>query len=391
MLRPYREKSFFLFGPRGTGKSTWLSMAFPDALKIDLLLQDEYRYYLARPDRLRETVAGNANRTETFIIDEVQRVPDLLSVIHQLIETYPGKQFVMTGSSSRKLKRAGVDLLGGRALLQTCHPFMAAELGEDFNMMDALRFGTVPLVLDAEDKELQIRSYITLYLREEVQSEGLVRNIGSFARFLEAISFSHAALLNVAEVARECEVSRKTVEGYVEILSDLLISYALPVFAKRAKRQLVRHSKFYFFDAGVYRGIRPRGPVDSPSEIDGAALEGLVLQHLRAWNEYSGNRHGLYFWRTKSGSEVDFIVYGENCFVAIEVKNSERVYRSDLRALRAFGEDYPESLRLVVYRGTRRIMLEDVLCIPCDEFLRDLTPGDAILASQVGLRDQDTC
>ena len=374
LIRAYEGQSFFLFGPRGTGKSTWLSMAFPHALTIDLLSQDEYRYYLARPDRLRATVAGN-DKADTVIIDEIQRVPDLLSVIHQLIEAYPAKQFIMTGSSARKLRRAGVDLLGGRALLLTCHPFMATELGDDFHFMDALRFGTVPLVLDAADREAQIRSYITLYLREEVQAEGMVRNVGSFARFLEAISFSHANLLNVAEVARECEVSRKTVEGYVEILTDLLISFSLPVFAKRAKRQLVKHAKFYFFDAGVYRGIRPRGPIDTPSEIDGAALEGLVLQHLRAWNEYDGSRNGLYFWRTKSGSEVDFIVYGEACFLAIEVKNSERIDRSDLRSLKAFGEDYPESRRLALYRGSRRLMIEGIHCIPCDEFLRDLTPG----------------
>jgi len=374
LIRPPAQRSFFLFGPRGTGKSTWLSMAFPDALTIDLLSQDEYRYYLARPDRLRETIAGSPDAA-TIIIDEIQRVPDLLSVIHHLIEAYPDRQFIMTGSSSRKLKRTGADLLGGRALLQTCHPFMASELGDEFDFMDALRFGTVPLVLDAQDRETQIKAYVTLYLREEVQAEGLVRNIGSFARFLEAISFSHANLLNITAVARECEVSRKTVEGYVEILSDLLLSCSLPVFAKRAKRHLVKHAKFYFFDAGIYRGIRPRGPVDTPFEIDGAALEGLVLQHLQAWNAYDGGRHSLYFWRTKSGREVDFVVYGEACFVAIEVKNSERIDRSDLSSLRAFSEDYPECQRLALYRGSRRLMIDSILCMPCDEFLRGLTPG----------------
>lgn len=355
-------------------------MAFPEALTIDLLSQTEYHYYLAQPDRLRNTIAGN-DRSKTIIIDEIQRIPALLSVIHHLIEVYPQKQFIMTGSSARKLRRAGVDLLGGRALLQNCHPFMAAELGQDFHLEDALRFGTVPLIIDSDECDAQTRSYIALYLREEVQAEGLVRNVGSFARFLEAISFSHASLLNLAEVARECEVSRKTVEGYVEILSDLLISFSLPVFSKRAKRQLVKHAKFYFFDAGVYRGIRPRGPLDAPSEIDGAALEGLVLQHLRAWNEYGANNHNLYFWRTKSGSEVDFIVYGEEHFVAIEVKNSARIDRSDLRALKAFKDDYPECQLIALYRGQRQQLIDGILCMPCETFLKNLTPNHPLLPS----------
>ena len=165
---------------------------------------------------------------------------------------------------------------------------MAAELGDDFMLEDALKFGLVPLVLAATDRAAVLRAYLALYVREEVHMEGLVRSVGSFARFLEAISFSHASLLSVAAVARECEVSRTTVEGYVSILEDLLISVRLPVFAKRAKRQLVGHDKFYFFDAGVFRSIRPKGPLDRPAEIDGAALEGLVFQHLRAWNDYSG-------------------------------------------------------------------------------------------------------
>jgi len=352
-------------------------MQMPDALFVDLLSPEICQRFAANPDRLREMVAGNADR-RTFVLDEIQRVPALLSVVHQLIESDPQLRFILTGSSSRKLKRAGVDLLAGRALLTTCHPFMAAELGDGFSLEDALRVGLVPLVLAAEDREAVLRAYLALYVREEVQTEGLVRNMGSFARFLEAISFSHAALLSVSEVGRECAVSRTTVEGFVSIMEDLLIAVRLPVFAKRAKRQLVGHDKFYFFDAGVYRSVRPKGQLDRPEEIDGAALEGLVFQHLRAWNDYSGQRMSLHFWRTRSGSEVDFVVYGEKELVAIEVKNAAKVSGRDLQALKAFITDYPESRTVLLYRGQEQFLRDGVLCVPCERFLKALHPGQPL-------------
>ena len=371
------NRSFFLFGPRGTGKSTWLRMEMPDALFIDLLSPEICQRFIAHPEQLREVVAGNADR-KTFVLDEIQRVPALLGVVHQLIENNAELRFVLTGSSSRKLKRSGVDLLAGRALLTTCHPFMAAELGSAFTIEEALRVGMLPLVLAADDREAVLRAYLALYIREEVQQEGLVRNMGSFARFLEAISFSHASLLSVAEVARECAVSRTTVEGYVSILEDLLISIRLPVFAKRAKRQLVGHSKFYFFDAGVFRSIRPKGPLDRPGEIDGAALEGLVFQHLRAWNDHSGQRHTLHFWRTRTGSEVDFVIYGEDELAAIEVKNAASLSGRDLQALKAFSTDYPEARTLLLYRGHEQFLRDGVLCMPCERFLSALRPGQPL-------------
>ena len=350
-------------------------MQFADAHKIDLLSQDAYQSYLARPDRLREFV--DATGTGALIaIDEIQRVPELLNVVHQLMEERRGLKFILTGSSARKLRRSGADLLAGRAALVTCHPYMAAELDGQFSLSEALRFGLVPLVFEAEERQAALDAYIALYLREEVQAEGLVRNIAMFARFLEAISFSHGSLLNLAAVARECEVSRKTVEGYVEILCDLLIAHTLPVFSRRARRQLVSHNKFYVFDAGVFRAIRPRGPLDNPTEIDGLALEGLVFQHLLAWKAYSRVRHDLYFWRTRAGGEVDFVVYGEEVFCAIEVKNSRKIHRTDLRSLRSFREDYPEAQTLALYRGAEPLRIDGVLCLPCDDFLRHLRPNN---------------
>jgi predicted AAA+ superfamily ATPase len=368
---------FFLFGPRGTGKSTWLRDVFPDALVIDLLAPEVERRYGARPERLRELVAGNPKK-RVVVVDEVQRVPELLSVVHQLVETPGDTRFVLTGSSSRKLKRTGVDLLAGRAVVRTLHPFLAAELGDAFDLERALREGLVPLVWAARNPADTLAAYAGLYVREEVQAEGLVRNVGGFTRFLESVSFSHASLLNASEVARECEVSRKTVEGYLEILEDLLLSFRVPVFDKRARRRLTSRPKLFLFDAGVFRSLRPAGPLDRPEEIEGAALEGLVAQHLRAWCEYSGTDHRLYFWRTKSGVEVDFVVYGPNGIDAIEVKRTREVRSRDLRGLRAFLEDYPEARARVLHMGDERRVVDGVECVPCAEFLAGVRPGQPL-------------
>ena len=219
-----------------------------------------------------------------------------------------------------------------------------------------------------------LETYAALYIREEVQMEGIVRNIGRFSRFIEAISFSHASVLNISNVARECGVNRKIVEGYVEILEDLLLAYRIPVFEKRAHRAVAAHPKFYLFDAGVYRAIRARGPLDPMGEIEGIALEGLVGQHLRAWIHYSNGDHRLFFWRTRSGAEVDLIVYGPTAFYAIEVKNSSVLHPGDLRGLKAFRQDYPECKPLLLYRGKERLLRDDILCMPCEEFLRSLKP-----------------
>ena len=372
------KTSFFLFGPRGTGKSTWINANLKEALLVDLLSPETYRLYSARPERLRELMAGNPQK-KTVVIDEVQKVPELLDVVHQLIEREKTLRFILTGSSARKLKRTGIDLLAGRAVLKTMHPFMAAELGTAFDLDQALLLGLVPLVLNSGAPEEVLRSYATLYLREEVQMEGLVRNIGNFSRFLEAISLAHGAILNVSEVARECQVERKTVEGYISILEDLLLCFRPPVFSRRAKRNLIARAKFYFFDAGVFRSLRPAGPLDSPEEMGGNALEGLVVQHLRAWNAYSGDQHTLFFWRTKSGNEVDFVVYGPADFWALEVKNTRTIRPRDLRGLRAFKQDYPEARGCLLYRGDERVEIEDILCLPCDEFLRELVPGQPLV------------
>ena len=369
--------SCFLFGPRGTGKSTWLRHRLPDALHVDLLDPARQRSLEARPERLRDLLAGAKGRT--VVIDEIQRVPALLPVIHAALEEPAPPRFVLTGSSARKLRRGGVDLLGGRAVENTLHPFMAAELPA-FELGRALEHGLLPLAVAAPEPAATLAGYASLYLDQEVRTEGMTRNIGNFARFLEAASFSHGAQLNVAGVARECEVSRKVVASYVEILKDLLLAFTLPVFRRRAKRQTSVHEKFYLFDAGVFRALRPKGPLDRPSEIDGQALEGLVAQHLSAWIAYSRQHAKLYFWRTRSGVEVDFVVYGASGLQAFEVKNAAGVNSRDLRGLRTFREEYPEAEAALLYRGRDHLRMGGIWCVPIEDFLRRMRPARGLLA-----------
>ena len=369
-IKPEKQ-SFFLLGPRGTGKSTFIKKEYPEALYVDLLLPEVFRDYNAHPERLREAVHAQS-AGKTVVVDEVQKAPQLLEVVHSLIEEKRGTQFILTGSSARKLRKAGVNLLAGRALMKHMHPFVAAELKGLFELEKALQNGMIPLVMNSAEPMPALQAYVDLYLREEVQMEGLTRNIGNFSRFLETVSFSHGAVLNISNVARECGIERKVVEGYISVLEDLLLAFRIPVFTRRAKRAVASHPKFYFFDAGIFRILRPSGPIDSPEEKSGAALEGLVAQHLRAWIDYGRPGCRLYYWRTSSGSEVDFVIYGQDIFQAIEVKNSTTIHPQDLRGLKAFGEDYPEAKRSLIYRGREKLLRDGISIEPADQFLLGL-------------------
>ena len=368
------EGSFFLFGPRGTGKTTLLMRAEPGALVVNLLEPETHRLLLARPERLRELVLAHRS-SQDVVIDEVQRIPELLNVVHDLMESGPRRRYILTGSSARKLRRGGVDLLAGRAVVRTLHPFMGAEW-PGFELASALEVGLVPLIVDSATPADTLRAYASLYLEQEVQAEGLARDIGQFSRFLEAVSFSHASVLNVSAIAREAEVSRKTAEGFLSVLEDLLLAYRVPVFSKRAKRATAAHPKLYLFDAGVFRSLRPAGPLDRPEEIAGVALEGLVAQHLRAWIAYRDADVRLYTWRTRAGAEVDFVLYGPDGFWAVEVKHTRRVRPEDLRGLRSFRDDYPEAEAILLYRGERRLVIDDVTCVPVESFLSSLRPAN---------------
>lgn len=368
------QKSFFLFGPRGTGKSTFIQHHYPDALFIDLLFPDVLRNYLARPEFL-ENVLEAKTGVKTVVIDEVQKAPALLSVIHALIERKKGIQFILTGSSARKLKRTGSDLMAGRALRMNLHSFMAGEVAPYFKLENALQLGMLPLLAGDPQAQATLNSYVDLYLREEIFAEGLVRNLESFARFLEIASFSHGSVVNLSNISRECQVKRKTVENYMEILEELLLAYRLPIFDNRAQRDMSTHPKFYLFDAGVFTTLRPKGPLDRPEEIEGAALEGLVGQHLMAWKDYTEEKYSLSFWRTRSGSEVDFVLYGEKGLWGIEVKNTARVNSADLRGLKAFKKEYPIAKTMLLHRGKEEWMEDGILCRPCENFLLSLKPN----------------
>ncbi|MDY0298093.1 MAG: ATP-binding protein [Acidobacteriota bacterium] len=365
------EEHFFLFGPRGTGKSTLLKKNIPNSLYIDLLQPDLSRMYAARPERLLEAVHAQPEK-RVVVIDEIQKIPDLLPAVHSLIEEKQGRQFILTGSSARKLRQGGINLLGGRALQKRLHPFSAWELNEKFSLTEALETGLIPVVFSARDRNAALSAYIDLYIRQEVMMEGWTRNIGNFSRFLESISFSHGSILNLSNVSRECQVERKIVESYVTVLEDLLVARKLNVFSRRAQRQVAVRPKFYFFDTGLFRKLRPKGPLDAPGEIEGPALEGMVLQHLQAFVDNQNKELEIYFWRTRSGSEVDFILYGEELFCAIEVKNTTVVRPSDLRALKTFLCDYPRSRGMLVYRGREKLKRDHILILPCEDFLRNL-------------------
>lgn len=356
--------SFFLLGPRGTGKSTWVERAFPKALRLDLLKESTFAELAGHADRVE--ALANAQKTSTVIIDEVQKLPAILDEVHRLIEQR-GWRFILTGSSARKLRRSGANLLAGRARTLTMHPFTATELGAKFDLRRAIRFGLLPTVWTSEDPDEYLRSYAGTYLREEVQQEALVRNVASFNRFLQAASFSQGAVLNMAAVAADCGINRKTVENHFDLLEDLLLAVRIQVFRRKAARKLVSHPKFFFFDAGVYRALRPRGPLDSDADIDGAAIETLLLTSLRAENANRNLGYEIFFWRLQDGTEVDLVLYGQRGLHAFEITRSPVFRESDLKGLRAFCADYPAAKGHLYYGGTKRYRFGAIDVLPLAE------------------------
>ena len=365
-----QEASFFLFGPRSTGKSIWVQREFPSALFFDLLKASAFTKLTAQPDRLERMIPEGFS--DWVIIDGIQKIPPLLDEVHRLIERRRLK-FILTGSSARKLRRGGVNLLGGRALTLRMYPLTAAELKSDFDLKRALAHGLIPSAYTKDDPRDFLESYIQVYLQEEIAQEGLIRNIGSFTRFLESASFSQGSMLNVATVARDCAVPRKTVEGYFDILNDLQIGYRIPIFQKRAKRRTQAHSKFYFFDAGLFRVLRPVGPLEANGETLGPALETLVLQELLALNSYLRKRYQISYWRSPSNVEVDFILYGEKVFFAIEVTAANRVREEDIAGLKAFRKEYPKATAFLLYGGAERYYEDKIHFTPAADFFRDAT------------------
>ena len=371
------SKSFFLFGPRGTGKTTWLKHCLPEALFINLLQSEYYNQLSAHPGRLREYIPPDYR--DWVIIDEVQRIPALLNEVHDLIESRK-LNFILTGSSARSLRRKGVNLLAGRALTYHMHPLTVTEQLDAFDVRKSLQLGHLPARFNESDPGKYLKDYVQTYLREEVMQEGLTRNIGHFSRFLEVASFSQGQRINISSIAREAQIERAVAENYFSILEDLLIAVRLPVFSRKAKRKLTSQMKFYFFDVGVFRAIRPVGPLDSDAGLDGPALETLVLQELRAMNEYLECDYRIYFWHTRNHLEIDFVLYGPQGLLAIEIKRSSQVQFKQTRALREFKKDYPPAKCYVFYGGSTPQYLDDVIVLPIGYALRNL---DQILSGSL--------
>lgn len=366
-IDPTAGHSLFIFGPRGTGKTSWLKQHFPGALYFDLLNDDIYTELSARPTRLNDRIPPSYN--DWVIIDEVQKIPAILNEVHRLIESRQVR-FILTGSSARKLRQQGVNLLAGRALIYHMHPLTCQELGNDFNLGRSLAYGHLPMAVKSASPQKYLSSYVATYLREEVLQESLTRNIALFTRFLETASFSQGEIISYTAISREIGSNRHTINNFFDILEDLLIAYRLPVFSKRAKRELITSPKFYYFDVGVYRNIRPMGPLDLGAEIDGPALETLFLQEARAYNDYFDLGYHFYYWRTRDQKEIDFVLYGNKGFFAFEIKRKTRLDKKDFKALHTFVEDYPQVTPYLLYGGQESYHEGRIKVVPYAQMLQ---------------------
>ena len=367
------KKSFFLWGPRQTGKTTFLKATYPDATRIDLLKTDELMRYLRRPALLREE-AGLLPSLRLIVIDEIQKAPALLDEVHYLIEEQ-GRTFALCGSSARKVKRGHANLLGGRAVRYEMLGLVAQELGKDFSIERFVNTGPLPNHYDADSPRLLIRSYVEDYLREEILQEGLTRNLPVFSDFLRVAAIGDTEVLNMSNVAREAGVAVSTVRDYYNILTDTLMAAFLPAFTPRPKRRTVRAPKFYFRDLGVVNHLAKRGVIEPGSELFGKAFENWLFHELSVHSRYSERFYDLSYWRLSSGIEVDFVIgVGE---AAIEAKGKTTVTARDIRSLLEFKKDFPQVRHLIVVSLEKKMRKteEGVLIVPCHRFT-ELLWGD---------------
>ena len=361
--RLVEKKSHFLFGPRQTGKTSLVRETVKPKHVYNLLESDTYLLFQREPWRLRQEIQ---ERGSLVVIDEIQKLPHLLDEVQWLIEER-GVRFLLTGSSARKLRRGGVNLLGGRARSRTLHPLVSAEI-VDVDLLRALSFGTLPSIYLSERPQDDLRSYAADYLREEVAHEGLTRNIPAFSRFLEVAALCSGKMINYTQIANDAQVPRTTVHEYFEILRDTLLGYDLPAWGQAKRRKPISTSKFYFFDGGVARCLQGRGSVNERSPDFGEVFEAFIFHELRSWLDYRGTS-GLHYWRTTSGFEVDFILKEST---AIEVKAKRVVAERDLRGLQAIREDAPLDRRIVVSLEPRARRVEGIEILPWREFLSRL-------------------
>lgn len=369
-LREFTEDSIFLWGARQTGKSTMLMEQFRDAKYYDLLESDLYERFRRKPAMLRQELEM-ADSSTVVIIDEIQKIPELLDEVHWLISR-KGFRFILSGSSARKLRRCGANLLGGRAIRQQLFPFVSAEI-PDFSLSRAINNGMLPRHYLVENAELRLQSYVGDYLREEIKAEALTRNVGTFSRFLEIAAINDGEILNYKNVAQDCGVSAPTVKEYFSILEETLLGYTLPAFTKTVKRRSIQAPKFYLFDVGIVNYLTHRRDLEPGSTDYGHALEHLVVQEVIAYLTYKRSRLAATYWRSASGYEVDIVIidnYTRNPVCAIEVKSCNEVQNRHLKGLRAFGEEYPELKRICLSHDKQPRKTDDGIAIlPVEEYL----------------------
>jgi len=388
------RKSMLFLGPRQTGKSTLATTTLKDALYVDLLDAAQFRTLAAHPeqlgDQVREHRRSLGSRRAFVVVDEVQKLPSLLDEVHRLIEADPELRFVLTGSSARKLRTGGVNLLGGRAGLVRLHPIVYPELLTGFDptagVERAIRCGGLPSVLTSPDPRRDLLDYVGLYLQEEVRAEGLARSVPAFARFLEVAAATNGEQVVFASVASDAELPARTVRDYYQILEDTLVGHLLPAYRATPKRKAMASAKFYFFDVGVANALLGRTELRRGTPEFGRALEHYVLCELRAALDYLGAEARLSYWRSLSQLEVDFVLEAPGAApVAIEVKGTGTVSRRDTRGLRALADDVVGLRRIVVCSERRRRLTDDGMEIfPLEEFLAALWAGSIVPRSSGG-------
>lgn len=367
-----KRKSFFLFGPRQTGKSTLVRDTFPDAAFYDLLEADTFRELSARPEYLRQTLSSQQS---VLIVDEIQKLPALLDEIQLLIERNKKLRVILTGSSARKLKRGAANLLGGRAWFCRLHPLVSAELG-DGRLLDRLNRGSLPPFVDSEHYVEDLKAYVGTYLQEEIRAEGLTRSIENFSRFLEVAGLTSGEQINFSAVANDAGFPPRTVREHYQILEDTLVGHQLHAYQKTSKRKPVATAKFYIFDVGVANTLKRTPVIEEGSEAYGRALEHLIFLELRSFLDYHRLDHELTYWRSRSQFEVDFLV-GEE--VGVEVKSKQRVSPRDYKGLIALSEEVRLKRKIVICREKRWRRDDDgTEIMPASRFLKELWAGELL-------------
>lgn len=364
--------SLILLGPRQTGKSMLLRDTFPESPYYNLLHTDVFYKLQREPSRLRQEILAHKNIDGPIIIDEIQKLPILLDEVQGLIDAN-GISFIVTGSSARKLKAGGANLLGGRARMKRLFPFVYPEL-KDYSITRAIERGLLPPIWFSDESELDLRAYCGMYLKEEIQAESLVRGLEGFSRFLTVAGLMSGHELNFENIARDCAVPARTVREYVSVLTDTLIATQLEPWKTGYMRKPVSRSKLFIFDLGVARVLAGKRSPQQDSAEWGQALEQLVYQELRAWLEYTADFRDLCYWRTYDNKEVDFIVGND---LAIEVKASRRIVDRDLKGLRDINDENKWKARILVCQeDTARLTEDGILILPVLEFFERLWSGE---------------